>query len=292
VKSVDSKFSTIIPVAWGIERELYLEFCVTTRSHIITLLRNTEDGADVSALLKALQTSLRFEQEMRHRFEESSTGFNSRISDGDDREGVRIISQSQTRTVLVDPMQALINERGLNATEVSISSVFDRFLGPYVKLERNNLEELLHRLEQEEDTPTASTLTNSGSGSSTPIGAVYGSATQMFVFIKTSIKRCTALSNAFTFLALTKEFKSCMVQYAESLRLRLPIPTGVHNPVYKLGPGAEVSICYIINTCEYCADVVPTLGKQILLLNQYFLVIPAFCHISFYRIYHPKNNRT
>ena len=142
-----------------------------------------------------------------------------------------------------------------------VSTVFDKYLGPYVKLERNNLEELLDRLDHEEDTTTTASAAGSGSGSGS-LGSVYGSSTSMFVFIKNSIKRCTALSNGSTFLALTKEFKACMLKYSESLRMRLPIPSGVQNPVYKLAIGAEVGVCNIINTCEYCAEVVPTLGMK------------------------------
>lgn len=241
LKTVDLKFSTIIPATWRVQLELYIAFCTVSRRHLLFLLRNNEDNSDVSALVKALQTALRFEQEMKTRFEEvppSETQENLEESDHNARDS--------------NPREAL---KPSVSTVNTVSSAFDNFLGPYVKLERNNLEELLQRLDQEEDT-----LTNTASTGGGTIGSVYGSATSMFVFIKSSIKRCTALSNGSTFLLLTREFKGCMVQYAESLRQRLPIPSGMQNPIYKLAPGGEVPICYIINTCEYCAEVIPTLG--------------------------------
>jgi len=245
LKTVDSKFSTIIPANWLVQQELYNAFADVTKKHLLVMLRNSEEATDVSALVKALQTALRFEHEMKLRFEQEVAC----QSDAAEYSSVRISVDPSTKSE-----EAHKNVLAAN----TISGAFDNFLGPYVKLERNNLEELLQRLDQEEDLTTTTASTGGGT-----IGSVYGSSTSMFVFIKSSIKRCTALSSGSTFLALAKEFKSSMLRYAETLRLRLPIPSGIQNPVYKIPPGGEVQICYIINTCEYCAEVVPTLGKLV-----------------------------
>jgi len=85
---------------------------------------------------------------------------------------------------------------------------------------------------------TSGTKTSESSG-----GKVYGSSMNMFVYIKTSIKRCTALTTGNAFLALSKEFRTCLLKYADSLRARLPNPVvsqGQH--VYKLNPSAEVNL--------------------------------------------------
>ena len=261
VKTIDSKFSTIIPPSWRIQTILSWEFCNVTREHMLSLLRNTEDSADVSALLKALQTSLRFEQEARLRFDEEEKNLT-------DSETVPVYVPDNELDQFnpdADTSPKPPQEESMRITN-PISGVFDKYLGPYVKLEKNNLEELLERLDSEEDTTTDTTsganAANSGIGSN--VGSVYGSSASMFVFIKNSIKRCTALSNGTTFLALTEEFKACMLKYAESLRMRLPIPQGAVNPVYKFTKeNAELGVCYIINTCEYCAEVVPTLESII-----------------------------
>ena len=93
-----------------------------------------------------------------------------------------------------------------------------RFMGSYVLLERQNLEEMLGKLSQEEDIADSSNNSGQGQGESiesssssssssagyTIHGHVYNSSTSMFVFIKNSIKRCTALSNCHTFLLLCK----------------------------------------------------------------------------------------
>ena len=239
LKTIDSKFSTIIPQSWQIQLVLYNEFCKMTKDHILSLLKKVDDSTDVSILLKSLQTSLRFEQEMKIKFEALTTNQND-------------LSFSQN----IDNES---NENHANVKTInSFSGVFDKYLEPYVKLERNNLNELLERLEKEEDITTTSGAT----GVSSENDSIYGSSSNMFVFIKNSIKRCTALTNGVTFLSLTNEFKVAMLKYVESLRMRLPIPSGIQNPVYKFTTqGMEMSVCYIINTCEYCAEVVPTLGN-------------------------------
>jgi hypothetical protein len=76
------------------------------------------------------------------------------------------------------------------------------------------------RLRQEEG------VTTEGTDGSSCSGSVYGSSISMFVYIKNSIKRCTALTTGPTFLSLSNEFRTCLQNYAESLRNRCPPPTG------------------------------------------------------------------
>ena len=138
-----------------------------------------------------------------------------------------------------------------------ISCEFDRFLGPYVLVERQSLEDMVRRLSGEED----STRVNESNSGSAP---VYGSAMNMFAFIKGSIKRCTTITNGQTFLSLCKEFRTCLQQYCESLQSRSVVPLMSGGVVtYKLTPGMEVVLCYLINTAEYCAEVVPQLESLI-----------------------------
>jgi hypothetical protein len=122
-----------------------------------------------------------------------------------------------------------------------------------VVLERQNLEEMLARLGQEEDTAQGDGEGGESSSSSGG-GNVFGSSMSMFGYIKTSIRRCTALTTGQTFLSLTKEFKICIQQYVEMLRLRCPPSIGLTG-LFKLPPGQEVVICYLVNTAEYCSDV-------------------------------------
>ena len=182
----------------------------------------------------------------------------------------------------------------------------------YVLLERQNLEEMLTKLSQEEDMAELSGGGGGGGGeeggAATVYGNVYSSATSMFVFIKNSIKRCTALSSGATFLSLCREFQTCLQRYCEMLRLRCPVPItllqsspffnlptmtatmtasmaisgmpgstgapglagagagaaaggggGGSQVTYRVPAGSEAPLCYLVNTGEYCAEVVPQL---------------------------------
>jgi len=87
----------------------------------------------------------------------------------------------------------------------------------------------------------------------------------MFVFVKNSIKRCTALSTGQTFFLLSREFKTCLSKYCSWLANKLPVPvtsSSTGTVSYKL-TGPIHHICHVVNTCEYCAEVVPTLETMI-----------------------------
>jgi hypothetical protein len=264
LKSIDSKFANVCPPHWRLPLRLCLEFTERTKIHLVLMLTSMEsrDETDVHALLKALQTALRFEQEMTSRF--ANGGIPNTVVAGGEAKLDNLKSSDKLMYVPTDHT-AISNEDeessgfvklAQSAIAGGITGVFDKFLGSYVLLERQNLEELLNRLSIEEDT------TSNEEGDESGVGNVYGSSMNMFVFIKNSIKRCTALTTGQTFLSLIKEFKTCMLQYGEMMRKRCPIPVG-HPPAYKLLPGAEVGICYIVNTGEYCADVVPQLESMI-----------------------------
>eukprot|EP00981_Chlorochromonas_danica_P000477 scaffold98_cov248-Ochromonas_danica.AAC.18 len=133
-----------------------------------------------------------------------------------------------------------------------ISGVFDKFLGCYVTFVRQNMEDMLQRVIQEEDQAIiALTSQNSSNGEdshhhdsnqslSRPDGhngSVYGSA--------------------------TKEFQQFMEEYAKLLQSRCPPEISQQPLGYRLGPQMEITLCYIINTGEYCAEVVPQLEQII-----------------------------
>jgi hypothetical protein len=62
IKTVDAKFSSVCPPHWKLQLRLCLEFSQKTKEHLVQLLTTLEskDQMDVSVLLKALQTTLRF----------------------------------------------------------------------------------------------------------------------------------------------------------------------------------------------------------------------------------------
>ena len=255
LKSIDLKFSNIWPSHWEVPKLLCMAFIEVTRDHTIAMLRTFEEDEhkDVSILLKALQTTLRFEQEMESKFG-SSVMINQRsirpdnpFDEDDEEEPEKVQPESKF------------------STKNAISAEYDNFLGSYVLLERQNLDEMLEGLKQQEDTIVKSeeeeystitpTKVNNTSVSGVSKANVYDSSIQMFVFIKNSIKRCTTLTTGKTFLALSEEFKRSLKLYSDSLRAKSISAMRT--------PTAELTICYLVNTAEYCADVVPRLESMI-----------------------------
>ena len=311
LKYIDAKFGTIFPVHWRLPLRMCLEFAERTKMHLVLLLTEMEsqDRTDVHALLKALQSALRFETEMSERFnlltelqvsrDNEAASAKQHVEEAavhhrlkkDDK--LMYIPTDHTKINKEDETESGFLALAHAAILGGISGVFDKFLGSYVLLERQNLEDMLQRLSQEEDTTSEGVGMGGGSGSggggsgNSTFGNVYGSSTSMFVFIKNSIKRCTALTNGQTFLSLSKEFKTCMIQYVELLMNRCPASQVVSSGggmgsgiaglsglsgsgsgsstlvVFKLAANAEMGMCYLINTGEYCAEVVPQLEQMI-----------------------------
>ena len=123
------------------------------------------------------------------------------------------------------------------------------------QFERRNLDELLQsELAQEEAACAA--------GDSRPQDP-FDSSRKMFEYIKESVGRCSAYSNGQTLSSLGMEFRICLNQYAESLSFRCPTPIPPSKPggpvQYSVSDVQEITLCRVIKTGEYCADVIPQL---------------------------------
>ena len=316
LKVVDKKFINIFPAEWKVPQRLCLQFLARSRIHLSALLSSTSPtissnsdhisagNVDVNILLRALQTALRFEQEMRTRFDSSgnrATSSNLKLDEEGggfpaeelsveaikskyknikaeeaEKQQQQQLQQQQSSLVPKLPFEVRLKRReegtlfapsvaamGVAAAaksledeenitlsrlavidgELSVSAVFDDSLGPYVLMERRNLEEMLVKLAQEEDREGLKSG-EGGSGSVSTSGSkVFASSMGMFVYIKNSIKRCTTLTTGNAFLLLSKEFRACLIKYAESLRARCPSPTMVQGQaVFKISPITEVLI--------------------------------------------------
>ncbi len=218
---VDAKFSEIFPSSWNVPSHLYVEFSRRTKKHISDVLAQTEKenpeaNAHVAYLLKALKSVVTFEAEVTASF------------------------AARAKTATGEESDYELSE--------SITDAFDPYLGPYVQLERKGLEDLMQEVLRAEEAG----ITEEGQRPSDP----YESSRKMFEYIKGSLKRCTGFSTGITFLSLSKEFRICLQQYAESLKFRCPTPTFVQGkngkvPVYRITKSIEVTLCRIICTGEY-----------------------------------------
>lgn len=250
LKEVDDRFSTIFPRRWVVPVHLFLEFSRRTQKHLSDYLTAQEAQFDhnenmkdyVNMLLLALKSLLSFEAEMKASFNQSIRG-----------EDVDLM------TVFPD-------------LKSSIAEAFDPFLGPYVQLEREGLEDLLQSLARDEElavqAPNSLEKVDDEHEreyfNAMPRGP-FDSSRQMFEYIKNSLKRCSAFSTGITYLSLSREFRVCLHNYAESLKFRCPSPRMVKadgQAVYDLSPEQEILMCRLICTGDYCVDTLPALETK------------------------------
>ena len=159
---------------------------------------------------------------------------------------------------------------------VGVASVaFQAHMGPYIRLEEQSMEEQLREALEDRTVDTRGER------------PVFISSTNLFVYIKGSITRCTALTKGNAFFLLYRAFKNSLKQYAQILNSKLPPPISEKGPnvggiviapfgghskqdnvagtsaSYRIPPGEEVTVCHVISTCEYCADTMEALEDLI-----------------------------
>lgn len=150
------------------------------------------------------------------------------------------------------------------------SGAFENYMRPYITLEEQSLTDLLKEALEDRTVDTRGER------------PVFISSTNLFVFIKGSITRCTALTRGKAFFLLYKAFKDALRKYALVLDRKLPAPMAAQSPGvglslggtfsktdnataahYRIPPGEEVTVCHVISTCEYCADTLEALEELI-----------------------------
>lgn len=204
---LQSRFGSTFPRRWGVRQQMFIEFRRLTKLHMSDVLADTyrlqEKQKDrtkagnnpegvvsqyVNMLLIALKNILAFEAEIT---------------------ATLLVLASEDSDNAKLEVDCLINDE-------PISEVFDAYLGPYVTLERENLDIMMRKLNEVEarcSGKTGQSLNTVGSG-------VYDSSLQIFDYIKNSLKRCTAFSTGVTYLSLSREYRICLHNYAEILKFR------------------------------------------------------------------------
>lgn len=158
------------------------------------------------------------------------------------------------------------------------SYTFDDHMSPYVALEERAMDEQLHTAQSDNTVDTRGER------------PVFVSSTNLFIYMKNSITRCTALTKEKTFYLLQRAFQKKLQSYASVLDKKLPHPVSqsvaklalanIQNAsssggglgqsssqgpttIYRIPQGEEITICHVIDTCEYCADTVEALEDLI-----------------------------
>jgi vacuolar protein sorting-associated protein 53 len=246
----DKNLSEVCPSIWRTKYYLYLEFVRRTKIHLKEQLKLLEDKAlkldeHVAELLKAMKSVMTFSGEMKTKLD------------------IPEVAREYEAQILSE----------------SMSDAFDDFLEPYVKVERNALDELIQStLLREEQSPA---VADAKDGSRLEL-AIYESSGKIFEYIKRSVQRCSKFSTGHTLIELSMEFRVCLQQYANSLSRRMPLPCDESRYIkervidfevkegmpytYHVTPESAVVVCRVMRTGEYCADTIPqleTLMKQL-----------------------------
>ena len=269
------------------------------------------DSANATILLKALQKTILFEKEMMVWLQrEYDTVFNeissgetvaapSPVKGGDDGlefddmgnaaptyspEGIKIRYERQKKEqekgggeqaalAALDEGRALAEQVPVDPLVGVGSSAFDDYLAPYIELEEQSMDEQLVASLDDRAVDARGEL------------PVFTSSTNLFVYIKGSITRCTALTKGRAFFLLYQAFQEALQKYATVLSGKLPPAvsggpsvvgglniagvygkqdsTPASNATYRIPPGGETTVSNVISTCEYCADTVEALEDLI-----------------------------
>ncbi len=246
------------------------------------------DANNATTLLKALQKTIVFEKDVTTALqrEYGVIFLDQSNKDGKGNQNPKVPPSTKGSTVttgeerLIDGQEdgrAPTNNTPVEPLLGLASSAFDKHMRPYIALEEQSMDEqLVSSLEDR----TVDTRGNH---------PVFTTSTKLFVYIKGSITRCTALTKGNTFFLLHNAFQDSLRKYSQVLSNKLPPPLPMKsvgplnmppvpfakNPLqqmeappaqtasYKVPPGEEVTVCHVIGTCEYCAETLEALEDLI-----------------------------
>ncbi|KAI3711318.1 hypothetical protein L2E82_41316 [Cichorium intybus] len=264
----------IFPTSWHVDYLLCIQFCKLTRSQLEDILENLKEKPDVGTLLMALQRTIEFEEELAEKFggsgstrnvtndfEESDKPENNNNNNNNNQTVLDIRKKYEKKLAAHqdDDKDLAVPGAGFNFRGI-ISSCFEPHLMVYVDFEEKTLMENLEKLVQEE-------TWDMDDGSQTNI---LSSSMQVFLIIRRSLKRCSALTKNQTLLNLFKVFQRVLKAYATKLFMKLPkggtgivaAATGMDGHI-KTSDKDERMICYIVNTAEYCHKTAGELAENV-----------------------------
>ncbi|CAM0884210.1 unnamed protein product [Alopecurus aequalis] len=266
----------IFPPSWHVDYLLCIQFCKITRTQLVDILNNLKEKPDVATLLLALQRTLEFEEELAEKFSGgNTTARNKELESDDENEGAeqnKIVSDIRKKyeKKLGVPNDEVEQDKdkqkdlsvpgaGFNFHGI-ISSCFEPYMAVYIELEEKSLVEQLDKLIQEEKWETEE-------GSQTNI---LSSSMQLFLIIRRSLKRCSALTKNQTLFKMFQVFQRILKAYATKLYARLPkagtsifaASTGTDGQI-RTSDRDEKMICYIVNTAEYCHQTSGELAENV-----------------------------
>jgi hypothetical protein len=251
----------------------------------VRVLNDAKDqGAlDVQVLLKMLQITIKFEEELERYYSKASLVQmvyegdpdifdESSAPDPNSYDAIRKKFKEQKQREEREKQEAdILKEQAVAEAEGKkkkqlqdeqqlvfkgiISKAFAAFMNQYIDLERSNLEALLEKINKEEIWYVNETLPASERKEEPRLA----SSDNLFSYVQKSLKRCSKLDTRKLLFDITQEYRRGLLKYADLLRSKLPKtenPSLIRTSDLKL-------ICRIVNTCEYCIDTLPAMKENI-----------------------------
>mmetsp|Transcript_14248 Transcript_14248/g.29007 ORF Transcript_14248/g.29007 Transcript_14248/m.29007 type:complete len:956 (-) Transcript_14248:2231-5098(-) len=292
---IQQKFPTVFPPYWNLEYHLTKNFLRRTHGHLLALFNGPtkdSDANNATILLKTLQKTIIFEKDVssalqreygvKFREAKNKDTKENAMNAGPNSRGRSSVNKKTPTKNIEDQSDANSDDGRAPTLQEPVdpllgiaSSAFDKYMRPYIDLEEMSMDEQLRSALEDRTVDTRGNY------------PVYTSSTKLFVYIKGSITRCTALTKGNTFYLLHKAFKDSLRKYSRVLSSKLPPPlpqksvgplnmppvpfankqlqdtTPAQIASYRVPTGEEVTVCHVIGTCEYCAETVEALEDLI-----------------------------
>lgn len=229
------------------------EFCSLTRLQITETLETKAQSADVAVLMKALQSTLMFETKVQNDMKKQYSVFLTEAQKFfNDKKSDKSNNSSSFINLMVNGIEKQIKIEyvitSLPKYKGSISDSFEPYLKPYVRKE-----------EEELRINILSSLNNDEIDYSCDL-KVLNSSLYLFNYIRTVLKRAGQYSRSQTMFDIYQVIKRVLKLYIEEMFGRVQKEDKNRTKDENL---YESTLCFIINTAEYCKDTIPGLTESI-----------------------------
>ncbi|CAH1763587.1 12480_t:CDS:10 [Entrophospora sp. SA101] len=221
----EAKHANIFPQHWRLSEVLCGKFCDITKEDLAKILAKIGNELDVKTLLKNLQMTLEFENQLTKRFSFL------------DKPKLSKTSKAQSS----DNGQRYIFNK-------SISVSYEPYLGLYIESEDKTISNMI-----------SSYITEPIPDDDTSV-SVLQSSIDLFIFYKESLENCSKLSTRKPLYDLFTKFAKYLRVYANDVLIgRLP-----REEKRAMSKDELKLICYIINTADYCCVTTSQLEDKLI----------------------------
>ncbi|RKP09116.1 Vps53-like protein [Thamnocephalis sphaerospora] len=222
LKTVEEEHGDIFPADWIIGTHLAHRFCEVTREDMKAVL-SREAASDVPTMLKVLQLTLEFEQQLDRKFSDKSAAREALIG-------------GET------------SESDSNGFAGGISAAFEPFLSHYIETINRTLSEMMNGY-MSETVPTDEDSDVS----------VLASSTDLIYFFREAFSQCAKLSTGQPLAQLSGLFAKWLAVYANNvLGSKLPRERKVAD---RSGERIKIA-CVVLNTADYCQSTAEQLEEK------------------------------